>query len=62
MLRIWVPVAVVSLLAARSSVPPQSAPRSAGMKITTPRAFPAPANFPNFVDHSVGQKKSRSRR
>ncbi|WP_176153814.1 C40 family peptidase [Burkholderia vietnamiensis] len=57
MLRIWVPVAVVSLLAACSSVPPQSASRSAGMKITTPRAFPAPANFPNFVDHSVGQEE-----
>lgn len=27
------------------------------MKITTPRAFPAPANFPNFVDHSVGQEE-----
>ncbi|HDR9248745.1 C40 family peptidase [Burkholderia vietnamiensis] len=57
MLRIWVPVAVVSLLAACSSVPPQSASRSAGMKITTPRAFPAPPNFPNFVDHSVGQEE-----
>ncbi|KVH61967.1 hydrolase Nlp/P60 [Burkholderia sp. MSMB1072] len=58
MLRIWVPVAVVSLLAACSSVPPQSASRSAsGMKITTPRAFPAPANFPKFVDHSVGQEE-----
>ncbi|WP_174920533.1 C40 family peptidase [Burkholderia metallica] len=58
MLRIWVPVAVVSLLAACSSVPPQSASRPAsGMKITTPRAFPAPANFPNFVDHSVGQEE-----
>ncbi|MCA8429693.1 C40 family peptidase [Burkholderia seminalis] len=58
MLRIWVPVAVVSLLAACSSVPPQSASRSAsGMKITTPRPFPAPANFPKFVDHSVGQEE-----
>ncbi|WP_175044651.1 NlpC/P60 family protein [Burkholderia lata] len=58
MLRIWVPVAVVSLLAACSSVPPQSASRPAsGMKITTPRAFPAPANFPKFVDHSVGQEE-----
>ncbi|RQU50226.1 peptidoglycan endopeptidase [Burkholderia cenocepacia] len=58
MLRIWVPVAVVSLLAACSSVPPQSASRSAsGMKITTTRAFPAPANFPKFVDHSVGQEE-----
>ncbi|WP_175871069.1 C40 family peptidase [Burkholderia sp. BCC0397] len=58
MLRIWVPVAVVSLLAACSSVPPQSASRSAsGMKITTPRAFPPPANFPKFVDHSVGQEE-----
>ncbi|KAG8149506.1 C40 family peptidase [Burkholderia catarinensis] len=58
MLRIWVPVAVVSLLAACSSVPPQSASRSSsGMKITTPRAFPAPANFPKFVDHSVGQEE-----
>lgn len=58
MLRIWVPVAVVFLLAACSSVPPQSASRSAsGMKITTPRAFPAPANFPKFVDHSVGQEE-----
>ncbi|RQR58071.1 peptidoglycan endopeptidase [Burkholderia sp. Bp9126] len=58
MLRIWVPVAVVSLLAACSSVPPQSASRSAsGMKITTPRAFSAPANFPKFVDHSVGQEE-----
>lgn len=27
------------------------------MKITTPRAFPAPANFPKFVDHSVGQEE-----
>ncbi|MGU7838892.1 C40 family peptidase [Burkholderia sp. AW33-5] len=57
MLRIWVPVAVVSLLAACSSVPPQSASRTSGMKITTPRAFPAPANFPKFVDHSVGQEE-----
>ncbi|CAD9224523.1 Cell wall-associated hydrolases (invasion-associated proteins) [Burkholderia cenocepacia] len=39
-------------------MPPQSASRSAsGMKITTPRAFPAPANFPKFVDHSVGQEE-----
>ncbi|KVN06478.1 C40 family peptidase [Burkholderia diffusa] len=57
MLRIWVPVAVVSLLAACSGVPPQSASRTSGMKITTPRAFPAPANFPKFVDHSVGQEE-----
>ncbi|WP_175817486.1 C40 family peptidase [Burkholderia diffusa] len=57
MLRIWVPVAVVSLLAACSSVPQQSASRASGMKITTPRAFPAPANFPKFVDHSVGQEE-----
>ncbi|AJY12769.1 C40 family peptidase [Burkholderia dolosa] len=57
MLRIWVPVAVVSLLAACSSVPPQSASRPSGMKITTPRAFPPPANFPKFVDHSVGQEE-----
>ncbi|WP_419684042.1 NlpC/P60 family protein [Burkholderia theae] len=57
MLRIWVPVTVVSLLAACSSVPPQSASRDPGMKITTPRAFPAPANFPKFVDHSVGQEE-----
>ncbi|WP_322026011.1 C40 family peptidase [Burkholderia sp. BCC1977] len=57
MLRIWVPVAVVSLLSACSSVPPQSASRTSGMKITTPRAFPAPANFPKFVDHSVGQEE-----
>ncbi|AFQ47983.1 C40 family peptidase [Burkholderia cepacia] len=57
MLRIWVPVAVVSLLAACSSVPPQSASRTSGMTITTPRAFPAPANFPKFVDHSVGQEE-----
>lgn len=27
------------------------------MRITTPRAFPAPANFPKFVDHSVGQEE-----
>ncbi|WP_310730165.1 C40 family peptidase [Burkholderia pseudomultivorans] len=57
MLRIWVPVAVVSLLAACSSVPPQTASRSSGMTITTPRAFPPPANFPKFVDHSVGQEE-----
>ncbi|HKT64667.1 MAG TPA: C40 family peptidase [Burkholderia sp.] len=57
MLRIWVPVAVVSLLAACSSVPPQSASRTSGMKITTPRAFAPPANFPKFVDHSVGQEE-----
>ncbi|WP_175684466.1 C40 family peptidase [Burkholderia anthina] len=57
MLRICVPVAVVSLLAACSSVPPQPASRASGMKITTPRAFPAPANFPKFVDHSVGQEE-----
>jgi len=57
MLRIWVPVAVVSLLAACSSVPPQSASRTSDMKITTPRAFPPPANFPKFVDHSVGQEE-----
>ncbi|KVZ11402.1 C40 family peptidase [Burkholderia ubonensis] len=57
MLRIWLPVAVVSLLAACSSVPPQSASRSPGMKITTPRAFAPPANFPKFVDHSVGQEE-----
>ncbi|AOK04594.1 C40 family peptidase [Burkholderia sp. AU28942] len=57
MLRIWVPVAVVSLLAACSSVPPQSASHTSGTKITTPRAFPPPANFPKFVDHSVGQEE-----
>lgn len=57
MLRIWVPVAVASLLAACSSVPQQSASRASGMRITTPRAFPAPANFPKFVDHSVGQEE-----
>ncbi|QQK01335.1 C40 family peptidase [Burkholderia anthina] len=58
MLRICAPVVVVSLLAACSSVPQQSASRSAsGMRITTPRAFPAPANFPKFVDHSVGQEE-----
>ncbi|KWC24729.1 hydrolase Nlp/P60 [Burkholderia ubonensis] len=57
MLRIWLPVAVVSLLAACSSVPPQSASRSSGMKITTPRAFAPPATFPKFVDHSVGQEE-----
>ncbi|WP_175719918.1 C40 family peptidase [Burkholderia anthina] len=57
MLRICVPVVVVSLLAACSSVPPQSASRTSGMKITTPRAFPAPANFPKFVDHSVGREE-----
>ncbi|MDN7656969.1 C40 family peptidase [Burkholderia multivorans] len=57
MLRIWVPVAVVSLLAACSSVPPQTASRSSGMTIKTPRAFPPPANFPKFVDHSVGQEE-----
>lgn len=27
------------------------------MTITTPRAFPPPANFPKFVDHSVGQEE-----
>ncbi len=27
------------------------------MKITTPRAFAPPANFPKFVDHSVGQEE-----
>ncbi len=57
MLRIWVPVAVVSLLAACSGVPPQTASRSSGMTIKTPRAFPPPANFPKFVDHSVGQEE-----
>ncbi|RQS66093.1 peptidoglycan endopeptidase [Burkholderia sp. Bp8963] len=56
MVRIWFPVAVVSLLAACSSVPPQSS-RPSGMTITTPRAFPPPANFPKFVDHSVGQEE-----
>ncbi|MBN3792207.1 C40 family peptidase [Burkholderia sp. Ac-20353] len=56
MFRIWLPVAVVSLLAACSSVPPQSS-RPSGMTITTPRAFPPPANFPKFVDHSVGQEE-----
>ncbi|RQR57962.1 peptidoglycan endopeptidase [Burkholderia sp. Bp9125] len=56
MLRIWLPVAVVSLLAACSTVPPQSS-RPSGMTIATPRAFPPPANFPKFVDHSVGQEE-----
>ncbi|CAN0621440.1 NLP/P60 protein [Burkholderia multivorans] len=56
MLRIWFPLAVVSLLAACSSVPPQSS-RSSGMTITTPRAYRPPSNFPNFVDHSVGQEE-----
>ncbi len=56
MLRIWLPVAAVSLLAACSSVPPQSS-RPSGMAIKTPRAFPPPANFPTFVDHSVGQEE-----
>ncbi|EJO61883.1 NlpC/P60 family protein, partial [Burkholderia multivorans CF2] len=27
------------------------------MTIKTPRAFPPPANFPKFVDHSVGQEE-----
>ncbi|KVL94369.1 C40 family peptidase [Burkholderia stagnalis] len=56
MLRIWLPVAVVSLLSACSSVPPQSS-RPSGMTIATPRAFPPPANFPKFIDHSVGQEE-----
>jgi len=56
MLRIWFPLTVVSLLAACSSVPPQSS-RSPGMTITTPRAYRPPSNFPNFVDHSIGQEE-----
>ncbi|WP_179404009.1 C40 family peptidase [Burkholderia guangdongensis] len=50
------PVLVVLLLAACSSVPRQSA-RTNGMTITTPRAFKPPADFPHFVDHSVGQEE-----
>jgi hypothetical protein len=58
MLRIWLSVFVLFLLAACSSVPQKTARTgSSGMTITTPRAFPPPRGFPNFVDHSVGREE-----
>jgi hypothetical protein len=58
MLRIWLSVLVLFLLAACSSVPQRTArTSSSGMTITTPRAFPPPRGFPNFVDHSVGREE-----
>jgi hypothetical protein len=58
MLRIWLSVIVLLLLAACSSVPQKTARTSStGMTITTPRAFPPPRGFPNFVDHSVGREE-----
>ncbi|WP_323118789.1 NlpC/P60 family protein [Burkholderia alba] len=58
MLRIWLSLVVVSLLAACSSVPQKTARSSGGgMSIATPRAFPPPRGFPNFVDHSVGREE-----
>ncbi|ACR28550.1 Lipoprotein, NLP/P60 family [Burkholderia glumae BGR1] len=58
MLRIWLSIVVVSLLAACSTAPQQrSARSSAGPRISTPRAFAPPPDFPNFVDHSIGREE-----
>ncbi|NIF65306.1 2-oxoglutarate dehydrogenase complex dihydrolipoyllysine-residue succinyltransferase [Burkholderia sp. Cy-647] len=58
MLRIWLSVVVVSLLAACSTAPQQSSTRTgAAPRITTPRAFAPPRGFPNFVDHSIGREE-----
>ncbi|MGN4031882.1 C40 family peptidase, partial [Burkholderia gladioli] len=58
MLRIWLSVVVVSLLAACSTAPQQSSTRTgATPRITTPRAYAPPRGFPNFVDHSIGREE-----
>ncbi|WP_186116336.1 C40 family peptidase [Burkholderia gladioli] len=58
MLRIWLSVVVVSLLAACSTAPQQSSTRTgAAPRITTPRAYAPPRGFPNFVDHSIGREE-----
>ncbi|ALK30976.1 C40 family peptidase [Burkholderia plantarii] len=58
MLRIWLSIVVVSLLAACSTAPQQQSARSSGSpRITTPRAFAPPPGFPNFVDHSIGREE-----
>ncbi|WP_246795120.1 C40 family peptidase [Burkholderia perseverans] len=58
MLRIWLSIVVVSLLAACSTAPQQQSARSsASPRITTPRAFAPPPGFPNFVDHSIGREE-----
>ncbi|GAB7537229.1 C40 family peptidase [Burkholderia sp. 3C] len=57
MLRIWLSVVVLSLLAACSTAPQQSARTGSSMRITTPRAFAPPRGFPNFVDHSIGREE-----
>ncbi len=58
MLRIWLSVVVVSLLAACGTAPQQSARTSgSSMRITTPRAYAPPRDFPNFVDHSIGREE-----
>ena len=38
-------------------MPQKTARTTSGMTITTPRAFPPPRGFPNFVDHSVGREE-----
>jgi hypothetical protein len=58
MLRIWLSIVVVSLLAACSTAPQQQSARSSSsQRITTPRAFAPPPGFPNFVDHSIGREE-----
>lgn len=57
MLRIWLSVVVLSLLAACSTAPQQSARTGSSLHITTPRAFAPPRGFPNFVDHSIGREE-----
>lgn len=59
MLRLWLSVSVLFLMAACASAPPtqQGGMRSAGTRSPVPRAFAPPAGFPNFVDHSVGREE-----
>ncbi|MEX3605405.1 MAG: C40 family peptidase [Burkholderia sp.] len=52
MLRIWLSVVVIFLLAACSTAPQQSSTRTdAAPRITMPRGFPS------FVDHSIGREE-----
>lgn len=58
MLRIWLSVVVISLLAACASAPQQSSTRTgAAPRITTPRVYAPPRGFPYFVDHSIGREE-----
>ena len=57
MLRIWVPVAVVSLLAALQRAAAVGLALRFGHEDHDAACIPRPANFPKFVDHSVGQEE-----